>query len=210
MDLNISFAKPVGPYDLLWNKCVGQYCHVEISIEMEKDLFGVIIDSNVESSHNPKLLEALLTRVRKSSLKKLTVCFYVMWGDVVSVRFLNELTDDPLMRPPEEPVYETITINLEVEELQKVVGYNLRQLGKTYDIPRALLLFSHFTLRTNPNEVPSQFFCSQLVMHTLKHAGIYEAEMDKLKDINHMTPLMVYEWLKEQKPRIKMNDGEDK
>ena len=39
MDLNISFAKPVGPYDLLWNKCVGQYCHVEISIEMEKDLF---------------------------------------------------------------------------------------------------------------------------------------------------------------------------
>lgn len=209
MDLHINFAKPVGPYDMTWNKCVPTYCHVEMSIEIEKDLFSVIVDSNVSSAHNPVILENLLKRLKASSVKKLNVCFYIMWGDVVSVRFLDELNDDPLMRPPEEPIYDIITIPLEVEQLQKVIGYNLRQLGKHYDIPRALLLLTSFTLRTDPDEVPSQFFCSQLIMHTFKHSELYD--ISKLKDINHMTPLNVYEWLKEQvENTINESDGDNK
>lgn len=207
MDLHINFAKPVGPYDMTWNKCVPTYCHVEMSIEIEKDLFSVIVDSNVSSAHNPVILENLLKRLKASSVKKLNVCFYIMWGDVVSVRFLDELNDDPLMRPPEEPIYDTITIPLEVEQLQKVIGYNLRQLGKQYDIPRALLLLTSFTLRTDTNEVPSQFFCSQLIMHTFKHSSLYD--ISKLKDINHMTPLNVYEWLKEQVEKTIKVDNDD-
>jgi len=198
MDLKINFAKPIGPYNMLWNKCVSTYCHVEISIEIERDLFAVMIDSNVSAAHNPSILESLLKRVKGSTLKKLHCCFYIMWGDIVSVRFLNELNDDALMRPPEEPIYDMITIPLTVEQMQSIIGYNLRQLGKSYDIPRALLLLSHFTLRTDPNEVPSQFFCSQLVMHAIKHADLFDTST--LKDINHMTPLDVYEWMIKQRP----------
>ena len=208
MDLHINFAKPVGPYEMTWNKCVPTYCHVEMSIEIEKDLFSVIVDSNISSSHNPFLLETLLKRLKASSLKKIHVCFYIMWGDVVSIRFLDELNDDALMRPPEEPIYDIINIPLEVDTLQKILGYNLRQLGKHYDIPRALLLLTSFNLRTDTNEVPSQFFCSQLIMHTLKHSELFD--MTKIGDINHMTPLMVYDWLKLENKPIKDSDGENK
>lgn len=209
MDLKISFARPLGPYDMMWNKCTSKFCHVEMSIELDRELFRVIVDSNVSDAYNPTTLEGILKRTEHSDLKKLNVCFYIMWGDVVSVRYLSELSEDPLMSPPCGPVYENITIPLELEEMQKIVGYSLRQLGKPYDIPRALLLFSHVTLRLQGN--PDQFFCSQLVMHTLQHAGLYEEEIKKLDNINHMTPLNVYEWLSKQKPRsIKEGNGESK
>lgn len=200
MDLHINFAKPVGPYDMTWNKCVPTYCHVEMSIEIEKDLFSVIVDSNVSLAHDPTILETLLKRLKQSSVKTLHVCFYIMWGDVVSVRFLDDLNDDPLMRPPEQPIYDSIVIPLQVETLQTLVGYNLRQLGKPYDIPRAILLLVSFTLRSNDGETPSKFFCSQLVMHTLKECELYD--VSKL-NIDHMTPLNVYEWLKDT---IKIKD----
>ncbi len=199
MDLKVSFARPLGPYDMLWNRCTGKFCHVELSIELNKDLFRVIVDSNVSEAYNPSILEGILKRTENCELKRLNVCFYVMWGDTVSIRYLNELSDDPLMSPPSGPVYETISLPLEMEEIQKIVGYNLRQLGKPYDIPRALLLFSSVTLRLSGE--PDQFFCSQLVMHTLKHGGLYVDEINLLKDINHMTPVNVYDWLTNQKPR---------
>lgn len=210
MDLLINFAKPVGPYDMAWNKCVSTYCHVEISIELEKDLFMVLIDSNVSSAHNPTMLETLLKRLRRSRLKKVHVCFYIMWGDVVSIRFLDDLNEDPLMRPPEPPIYDKIEVPLTMEQMQSVVGYSLRQLGKPYDIPRAILLLTSITLRTDPNVVPSNFFCSQLVMHTLKAAGIYAEEIKSCRDINHMTPLDVYQWLVDQKMSSITMDDESK
>ena len=206
MDLLVNFAKPLGPYDMTWNKCVSTYCHVEISIAIEKDIFLVLIDSNISSAHNPTLLENLLSRVKSSSVKKIHVCFYIMWGDVVSVRFLDTMNEDVLMRPPETPVYDSIKIPLEMESLQKVIGYNLRQLGKPYDIPRALMLLTSFTLRTDPNVCPSNFFCSQLVMYTLKHANLFD--MSEVEDINHMTPLMVYQWLSKKTTKAEGKESE--
>ena len=129
-----------------------------------------------------------------------------MWGDVVSVRFLDTMNEDVLMRPPETPVYDSIRIPLKMESLQKVIGYNLRQLGKPYDIPRALMLLTSFTLRTDPNVCPSKFFCSQLVMYTLKHANLFD--MSEVEDINHMTPLMVYQWLSKKTTKAEGNETE--
>jgi len=205
MDLKVSFARPVGPYDMLWNKCVGKFCHVEMSVEMDKDLFRVMVDSNIEQAYSPKTLEDILTRTKDTELKTLNVCFYVMWGDVVSVRFLTNLHDNPLMSPPRGPVYENVTLQLEVEELQTIVGYNLRQLGKPYDIPRALMLLSHITIRLDGE--PDKFFCSQLIMHTLLNSGLYVDEIKQLKNINHMTPTNVYDWLTKQKPKTIKQDG---
>lgn len=209
MDLKISFARPVGPYDMLWNKCTGKFCHVEMSIELEKDLFRVIVDSNIERAFNSSILEGIMKRTKMSDLKKLNICFYIMWGEEVSLRYLSELSDDPFMSPAAEPVYETISIPLELEEMQQVIGYLLCQLGKPYDIPRALLTFSHVTLRLQGE--PDKFFCSQLVMHALKYAEIYKDEMKECKDINHMQPECVYQWLSKQEPRsIKEGEGYEK
>lgn len=209
MDLKISFARPVGPYDMFWNKCTGTFCHVEMSIELEKDLFRVIVDSNIHEAYNSSILEGIMNRTKTSELKKLNACFYIMWGEEVSLRYLSDLSDDPFMSPAAKPVYETITIPLELEEMQKVVGYLLRQLGKPYDIPRALLTFSHVTLRLHGE--PDKFFCSQLVMHALQYAEMYKDEIKECKNINHMQPECVYKWLVKQEPRtIKTGDGESK
>ena len=69
---------------------------MEMSIELEKDLFRVIVDSNIEGAYNSSILEGIAKRTKTSELKKLNVCFYIMCEEV-SLRYLSELSDDPFM-----------------------------------------------------------------------------------------------------------------
>lgn len=195
--MNVNFANPVGPYDILWNKCAGKYCHVEISLKMDTSLFRVLVDTSMETAYDPAMLQDILSRTKGTTLKTLHLCFYIMWGGVVSLRFLDELSNDALMRPPEPPVYDTIHIPLTEEETHRVVKYNLQHLGRSYDIPRALFLLTVFTLRLNGE--PEKFFCSQLVMYTLRDAGLHADAIKQVENINHMTPTDVFDWLSVQK-----------
>ena len=187
MNLNVHFAKPVKVYDSMFNKCVGRYCHTEISLELDAGLLAVIIDSCIEDAYAPTELESLLKRVRTKK-GMLHLCFYILWNDKVSVRFYNDMAGDEFNNPTPE-VYDTITLELgDIETLKNFVSYNLRQLNKPYDIVRAIALFLPITLRLE--EEPSRFFCSQLVMHSLKQIGITSNT-----NINHMKPDDVYDWL---------------
>ena len=201
MIVNVSFANPLGPYDMLWNKCVGRHCHVEMSMKIKTDLFRVTVNNSIDQAYDPSVLEGIMKRTKDTELRTLNVCFYIMWGSVVSLRFLSEMTDDALMGLPSEPVYDTIPIDIDEEEAMTLVSFNLRQLGKPYDTVMALLLFSPITLRSSDN--PDKFFCSQLVMRSLKEAGIYEDQMQALSNIDHMKPTDVYDWLRSQKRRVK-------
>jgi len=196
--MNVNFANPVGPYDILWNKCAGKYCHVEISLKMETSLFRVLVDTSMDTAYNPSMLQDILSRTKGTTLKTLHLCFYIMWGGVVSLRFLDDLSNDALMRPPESPVYDTIPIPLTEEETHRIIKYNLKHLGRSYDIPRALFLLTVFTLRLNGE--PDKFFCSQLIMYTLRDAGIHADAIRQIENINHMTPTDVFDWLSVQKP----------
>lgn len=207
MSLNVSFANPIGPYDLLWNRCVTGFCHVETSIELELHLFRVILQNNKDKSYDKDFVQDLLDRTQNADVKSVNACFYIMFGDKLDVRFLNPISTDPLMRPPERPVYETISIPVTDTEQEAMVSFLVQNLGRSYDVPRALLLLSAVTLRLEGQ--PEKYFCSQLVMHTLKVAGIYKDDMARL-DINHMTPLNVYTWLSSQKPRVLKEDDTDK
>ena len=194
--MNVNFANPVGPYDILWNKCAGKYCHVEISLKMDTSLFRVLVDTSMDTAYDPAMLQDILSRTKGTTLKTLHLCFYIMWGGVVSLRFLDDLSNDALMRPPESPVYDTIHIPLTEEETHRVVKYNLQHLGRSYDIPRALFLLTAFTLRLNGE--PDKFFCSQLVMYTLRDAGLHADAIKQVENINHMTPTDVFDWLSVQ------------
>ena len=208
MELSINFANKVGPYDMFLNKCApGRFCHVEISTKIETAVFRVMIDNIYDQAYSKEMMDTLLQRTLDITVQTLHVCFYIMWGGVVSIRFLNTLSDDALMRPPEEPVYDTVVIPMDIDKFEQVVSYNLRQLGRAYDIPRAVLLMSHFTLRT-PGP-PEKFFCSQLVMHMFMECGIYVESIRLLNDINHMTPTDVYDWLIEQQTPSVSNENED-
>lgn len=197
MNLNVHFAKPVSIYDNYINKCTGKYCHCEVSIELDAQLFSVMIDSAVQNAYDPEYLQKLLKKVQTST-GKIHFCFYVLLNDVVSIRFFNDLGDE-FHSPPTKEVYDTIILETKgIEELKTYITWNLCQLNKPYDLLRACLLFIPVTLRTEEN--PDKFFCSQLVMHSLKYKYKYD------RDINHMKPDDVYEWLstiKEENKDIK-------
>jgi len=181
----VHFAKPVSVYDNWINKCVGRYCHCEISVKMDAALFSVMVDSAISEAYAPAYLEKILKKTKRVK-GKLHFCFYVLLNDYVDIRFFNDLGDDFYNPVPE--VYDTIEIEIDsMQRLKDFVVYNLCQLGKSYDLCRAVCLYLPFTLRTHQ---PDKFFCSQLVMHSLNHIDITTDQ-----DINHMKPDDVYDWL---------------
>jgi hypothetical protein len=203
MYISINFANPLGPYDNYFNRCAGRYCHVEMTLKIDCQIFRALVDANVSDAHAPEMLQQLLNR-SKDYEGDVTVCFFILWGGVVSVRFLSELADDAFFRPPEQPVYDSINVNIkDISELHKLISWQLKHVGRLYDIPRALCLLIPVTIRLDGN--PYKFFCSQMLMHMFKDNEMFDTSA--LVDINHMKPDCVYDWLIEQKERIKVEDN---
>jgi hypothetical protein len=187
MQLDIAFAKPIGPYRNPINYIPPTYCHVELSFHTTAETFRRQLTQYMEGSYNPANVQKLLNRIRKVK-GTIIVCFYINWGETVSCRYLSEIIDDPYLRPPEEPVYDTLKVMMGLEQSDKIVRFYLKHLGKRYDYSRAILSMFPFTFRSHD---PDKFFCSQLVLHSLKEIGIhYEGNP------NHVLPIDVYRFLK--------------
>lgn len=186
MQLDIAFAKPVGPYRNPINYIPNTYCHVELSFHTTAETFRRQLTQYMQGSYDPAKVQKLLNRIRKIK-GTIIVCFYINWGETVSCRYLSEIIDDPYLRPPESPVYDTLKVMMDLEQSDKIVRFYLKQLGKRYDYSRAILSLFPFTFRYND---PDKFFCSQLVLHSLKEIGIqYEGNP------NHVLPIDVYRFL---------------
>ena len=199
MQLDVSFAKPLGPYKNVCNMIPKEYCHVEMSFHTSADTFKRQLHQEIEHAYSPARLELLKKRIRNIK-GKIIVCFYINWGGTVSCRYLSEIITEPYFRPPEDPVYDVIPLKIDLEESKKIISYHLKNIGKPYDYMRAILSLAPITLRTS--EVPDQFYCAQLVLYTLKEIGI---EIDG--DINHQTPLTVYKFLESIKDRQMDTNG---
>ncbi len=202
MQLDISFAKPIGPYDNLLNHIPCKYCHVEMSFHTTAEIFRGLLVSSIESSYDPQMVQELINRIRHQK-GKIIVCFYINWGEKLSCRYLSNVIDDPYYRPPEPPVYDTLSIECDLDKINKITSFYLLQLGKSYDYVRAVLTLAPVTLRSNFEELPETYFCSQVVMYSLREIGL---ECDD--DINHMKPLDVYRFVKNHS--IKESDSVDK
>ena len=128
-----------------------------------------------------------MNRIRRYN-GKLIVCFYINWGETVSCRYLSELVTDPYLRPPEKPIYDNIPIKISMEQSDSLVKFYIRNLGKGYDYCRAMLSLCPITLRSRD---PNRFYCAQLVLYSLRAAGVdFDCDMD------HVSPLDVYKLLK--------------
>tara|TARA_B100000700_G_C14533859_1_gene618809 strand:- start:48 stop:488 length:441 start_codon:yes stop_codon:yes gene_type:complete len=120
-----------------------------------------------------------------------TIAFYILFGDIMSMRILNEHEENSFLQPPKAPIYDVIKIKLEEEKMYEVIKWNIRMLGRKYDIPRAVLLLTPISIPLRDR--PEMFFCSQIVMYMLKENTI--VKIDDTLDINHMKPDHVYDWL---------------
>lgn len=201
MELCLNFAYPIECYDNFFNKCAGIFCHVEYSLKIDTALFRLIIDQSMGEVYDPKECQSILNKT-KNHVGDLNVCFYILFGGVVSVRFLSELHDDVFFRPPVKPVYEIVSIPLnDVEDVQTLVKWSVCQIGKPYDVPRALLTMTPVTLRLEDDN-PDKFFCSQMMMYLFKTQKLFDVSD---ANINHMKPDDVWMWLQN---KIKGNDEE--
>ena len=200
MQLDVSFANPVGPYKNPMNYIPRTYCHVELSFHTTATTFRRQLTQYIEGSYSPADVQVLMNRIRRYN-GKLIVCFYINWGETVSCRYLSELVDDPYLRPPEKPIYDTIPVKISIEQSDSLVKFYLRNLGKPYDYFRAVLSLCPVTLRSSN---PNRFYCAQLVLHSLKEVGI---EFDC--DIDHVSPLDVYKLLKNMPINKELSDDKD-
>jgi hypothetical protein len=83
-------------------------------------------------------------------------------------------------------------LNLQDIEIgYSVIKWNLKNLGRGYDIPRAVCLLLPFTMKTDKTVKPEKFFCSQLVMHMLVDCELFQTG----QNIDHMTPDNVFTFL---------------
>ena len=169
-----------------------------MSFHTTAEIFRGLLVSSIESSYDPQMVQELINRIRHQK-GKIIVCFYINWGEKLSCRYLSNVIDDPYYRPPEPPVYDTLSIECDLDKLNRIASFYLLQLGKPYDYFRAVLTLAPITLRSNFETLPDKYFCSQVVMYSLREIGF---ECDE--DMNHMKPLDVYRFVK--KHSINTND----
>lgn len=198
MQLDVAFAKPVGPYRNLINLIPDTYCHVELSFHTTADAFRRQLVQNIDEAYAPEDIQTLINRIQKVN-GKIIVCFHIHWGDTVSCRYLSELIDDPFLRPPEAPVYDVVNIETTLEQQEALVDFYLKNLGKPYDYVRAILSLFPITLRS-PD--PSRFYCAQLVLHSLKAMGMEFPGTN----IDHVLPVDVYRLLENNGINKEEND----
>jgi len=197
MQLDVSFAKPVGPYRNPINHLPDKYCHVELSFHTTAKTFRRQLTKYIEGSHAPEDVQSLINRIRRIN-GEIIVCFFINWGDKVSCRYLSDLIDDAYLRPPESPVYDNIPIKISMDQSEKLVKYYIKNLGKSYDYARAMLSMCPFTLRRSDED---KFYCSQLVLYSLMNIGF---EFDC--NVDHVLPVDVYRLL--EKHCIKDTDDD--
>ena len=201
MDLCINFANPVECYNNFLNKCAGKFCHVEVTTIIDVSMLRFLLDSQMDDCYAPEQCQTVLNNIKQLQ-GEIIVAFYILFGDVMSIRILNKNEENTFLQPPTSPIYETLTLTLDEEKMYEVIKWNIRMIGRSYDIPRAVLLLTPFSYPTSDR--PEKFFCSQVIMYMLKENNLLEVE-DTL-DMDHMKPDHVYEWLVQKIDSIKEKD----
>ena len=165
-----SFARPVGMFDNFFNKLVawatggGEYCHSEFIFSYSVEEFENIVDK-IEG--HPFLKTSFKHYVENN---KINICFYVVWGDVVSYRLLKHTHNNPFYRMPNKTQFSTIDLDTTIEQEEKMISFLLKQCGKYYDYQAAL---GYFVPMRNSKPTYAKYFCSQLMLTALHQIQLY-------------------------------------
>ena len=161
MSVSASFAKPTGLFDNWFNKLVskvtfGEYCHCEFIFSWSEAEAIEFLQTN---KFDLKILDKW--KKYKGEEENINLCFYVLWGDVVTYRLLKHSHTNPFYRMPNDIQYTNVALNLTKANQHKLLLWLFRQMKKEYDYPGALGFFVPF--RRSHDEYES-YFCSQLMV----------------------------------------------
>ena len=164
-----SFAKPAGIFDNFFNKAVswitgGEYCHSEFIFQLEEERLANILEE-IDGHTNIK------ENFRKfSENNTVNLCFYVLWGDIVSYRFLKETHNNPFYRMPNDIQYTQLHIDIDHQKELDIMKFLLQECGKFYDYTGAL---AYFVPWRNQNDTYDKYFCSQLMLTAMQKIDMY-------------------------------------
>jgi hypothetical protein len=105
---------------------------------------------------------------------KVNICFYVLWGDKCSYRFLLNEHRNAFHRMPNEIEYKIVEINVTENEEFVLGSFLIGQCGKNYDYTGALTYFVPFR---HSSDTYDSYFCSQLMVCALQ-------QINKLGGVN--------------------------
>jgi len=181
-----SFARPVGLFENWFNRVVagitgGPFCHSEFIFTWDK----AVVAEFLKTVEGQELLEKRCEDYEEDNV--VNICFYVLWGDTCSYRFLKNTHRNKFYRLPNEAEYEQVEIPINIEEEYKLARFLLDQCGKNYDYVGALTYFVPFR---GTHNIYDMYFCSQLMVCALQH-------VDKLTNVNPsgITPNTLYKLL---------------
>tara|TARA_Y100000389_G_scaffold99609_1_gene96341 strand:- start:4991 stop:5551 length:561 start_codon:yes stop_codon:yes gene_type:complete len=162
--LNAVFTKPVGIFDNWFNKVVsymtgGDYCHSEFVFSWDLAEAEAFFDQ-VEG--HDKLKENYMKYVEDG---RLNMCFYILWGDVLSYRMLKYNHNNPFYRVMDESQACSVRITLSSQNEHKVAKFLLGECGKPYDYTGAVGYF--IPLRNSQTEYET-YYCSELMVCALQ------------------------------------------
>jgi len=162
--LNAVFVRPVGIFDNWFNKAVslmtrGDYCHSEFVFswtEEEAEAFFSEVEGHDRFKDNYTLyLEDGM----------LHLCFYILWGDVLSYRLLKYQHNNPFYRMMDKSQASYVKINADMNKQKKLAKFLLSQCGKPYDYTAAVLHFVPFRKSSSEYE---EYYCSELMVCALQ------------------------------------------
>ena len=185
--LSAVFTRPVGIFDNWFNKVVaymtgGDYCHSEFLFrwsEDEADNFFSQVDGHDKlKDHYKRYIEE----------GELHICFYILWGDVLSYRLLKYQHNNPFYRVMDESSAACVPITLSKDNETKVGNFLLSQCGKPYDYAAALL---YLVPLRSPNTEYSQYYCSELMVCALQQCRMLQTVNPSGITPNHLYNLLV-------------------
>lgn len=168
--LNAVFCRPVGIFDNWFNKVVsyltrGDYCHSEFVFSWTEDEARIFFS---DVNGHDKLKNNYNRYIEDG---RIHICFYILWGDVLSYRLLKYQHNNPFYRILDDTCAANIPVNLSLDNEYKLGKFLLSQCGKPYDYAGALLYA--VPLRTSNSEYP-QYYCSELMVCALQQCRMLQ------------------------------------
>jgi len=185
--LNAVFARPVGIFDNWFNRFVcgltgGDYCHSEFVFswtEKQAEAFFEQVEGHDKFKSNYR---------RYIEDGNLHICFYILWGDVLSYRLLKFQHNNPFYRILDDSQASKVPITLTDQNETKLANFLLEQIGKPYDYGAALMYF--VPLRNTQTEYP-QYYCSELMVCALQQCRMLQDVNPSGVTPNHLYRLLV-------------------
>ena len=184
----IIFWRPVGCFGSMFNRFVSKlsipstndrFCHAEVQFTLKKhEWFKSLAKFEASSivGQRAKNLSIKLKTVLKDipDHTKIPLVFYILWGEQVTVRMLTLTNVYEFNRTPNHTSAAIVPLQLDDNQRHCCLAFCISQLGKSYN--RIGAMFYWCPRPYYSTHLPSQFFCSELLVIMLQTAGMLQGQ----------------------------------